>query len=102
MHTLQAALTLYEQSTVQNGRALGGIYAQLGEAYIRLGRFPEATQALQSALKPYEESTAQQEVENHRHTMLTWARENLHRLEQGSTTSLLPHPLLTPAGPSAK
>jgi len=102
VHTLQSALALYEQATEQNSHALGDIYAQLGEAYIRLGRFPEATRALHSALKPYEEATAQQEAEEHRHIIRTWARENLHRLEQGSTASLLPHPLLTPAGPSAQ
>jgi len=102
---LQSARALFEASHAQHDAgalALGDIDAQLGEAYIRLSRFPEATQALQSALKLYEESTVQQDAEDRRHTMLTWARENVHRLEQGSTTGLLPHPLLTPDGPSAQ
>jgi tetratricopeptide (TPR) repeat protein len=102
---LQSARTLFEASQAQHdvgALALGDIYAQLGEAYVRLSRFSEATQALQSALKLYEESTASQDIEDRRHTMTTWARENLYRLDQGVTTNLLPHPLLTPASPSAK
>jgi tetratricopeptide (TPR) repeat protein len=98
VHALESALTLYEKSTLQNTLALGDIYAQLGEAYIRLGRFPDATRALRSALTHYEAPTAQQVTNDFLQTIITWARENVHYLEQGLTKSLLPHPLLRQAG----
>ena len=97
VRALQSALTLYEQSIVQNKVALVSIYAQLGEAYIRLGNFPEAARALQSALTFYEELTTQQVTHDSLQIITTWVQETLHYLEQGLTTSLLPHPLLRKA-----
>src|SRR5262249_54396567 len=58
VHALESALTLYENSAVQNRLAQADIYTQLGEAYIRLGRFLDAARTLQSALTLYEEPTA--------------------------------------------
>jgi tetratricopeptide (TPR) repeat protein len=101
VHALESALTLYEKSSIQNRLAQGDIYAQLGEAYIRLGRFPDAARALQSALTLYEEPTAQRVTNDSLQAIITWVRETLHYLEQGSTKSLLPHPLLRSASPPA-
>jgi Tfp pilus assembly protein PilF len=97
VHALESALSLYDKSTVQNRPARGDIYAQLGEAYIRLGRFPDATRALQSALTLYEEPTAQRATNDSLPAIITWVRETLHYLEQGSINSLRPHPLLRQA-----
>jgi tetratricopeptide (TPR) repeat protein len=98
VHALQSALALYEKSTVHNRLALGDIYAQLGEAYIRLGRFPDAARALRSALTIYEEPAAQQITNDYLQATITWARETVHYLEQELTKSLLPHPLFRQAG----
>jgi Tfp pilus assembly protein PilF len=69
--------------------------ALLGEVYIRLGRFPEATQALRSALMYYEGNSLKQEpVPAPLSAVVGWTRETLQALTQGETTQLVPHPFL--------
>jgi len=81
------------------GRGDGDLYALLGETYIRLGRWPAAQHALDTALKLYAETSASDDDEDRRQGKIAWARETLHRVEQGLTESLTP---LIPAGHTAQ
>jgi tetratricopeptide (TPR) repeat protein len=81
------------------GRGDGDLYALLGETYIRLGRWPAAQHALDTALKRYTETSTTDTDEDRRQEKIAWARETLHRLEQGLRESLTP---LIPAGHTAR
>ena len=72
------------------GRGDGDLYVLLGETYIRLGRWPAAQHALDTALKLYAETSASDADEDRRQGKVAWAREALHRVEQGLTESLFP------------
>ena len=61
------------------------LYALLGETYIRLGRWPAAQHALDTALKLYAETGASGDDEDRRQRKIAWARETLYRVEQGLT-----------------
>jgi tetratricopeptide (TPR) repeat protein len=96
---LQTALMLPDDvSTPRTKRQWGHIYAQLGEAHIKLGRFADAKVALQAALTRFEGSTVQG-TDEILTTMITWARDNLRYLEQGQINQLVPHPLFSSATP---
>jgi tetratricopeptide (TPR) repeat protein len=68
----------------------GDLYLLLGETYIRLGRFPEARDALRTALELSDQPTTPYSADDHRQAEKTWARANLHHLEQGIIKDLIP------------
>jgi tetratricopeptide (TPR) repeat protein len=72
------------------GGADGDLYLLLGETYIRLGNFPEAKHVLRAALALYDEPTTSHGTNDPRQAERTWARANLHHLEQGAIKDLIP------------
>ncbi len=96
VESFQAALATDARRGEQQDNPLlqGDVYAQLGEAYIQLGRFPEASRALQQAVTSYERRLTLQEMPPSIQTIVQWAYHTLSTLEKGSTSDLMPHPLL--------
>jgi hypothetical protein len=80
------------------GATDGDLYLLLGATYIRLARFAEAKQALQAALAQFAEPSPVTDTEDHLQEKRTWAQENLHRLEQGLITTLIPLEALGASG----
>ena len=72
------------------GDADGDLYLLLGESYLRVGHFSEAKNILRAALALYDEPTTSHGTNDHRQAERTWARENLHHLEQGAIKDLIP------------
>jgi tetratricopeptide (TPR) repeat protein len=64
----------------------------VGEAYIRVGRFPEALQTLRAAVAQYDAMGLQQPIPEAFSAVGVWAQETLHALSQGETGKLRPHP----------
>ena len=81
----QAAYFLERASSF--GPANGDTYAQLGEAYAKLGRFPDALRALQTALKLLTESAAQSTAGDRLQEKITWVQEFINRIEAGMHTA---------------
>ena len=75
----QAAYFLERASSF--GPANGDTYAQLGEAYAKLGRFPDALRALQTALKLLTESAAQSAADDHLQDSIAWVQALINRIE---------------------
>jgi tetratricopeptide (TPR) repeat protein len=69
--------------------------ALLGEAYIRVGRFPEAMQALRVAVAQHDAMGLQQPIPEAFSAVEAWARETLQALSQGGAGNLKPHPFFT-------
>ena len=72
------------------GGADAALYLLLGETYIRLGHFPDAQDVLRAALALYDEPATSHDTDDHRQVERTWARANLHYLEQGAIKDLIP------------
>jgi tetratricopeptide (TPR) repeat protein len=72
------------------GGADGSLYLLLGETYIKLGRFPEAQDALRAALALSDEPTTSHGTHDHQQAERAWARANLRHLEQGAIQDLIP------------
>ncbi len=81
----QAAYFLERASSF--GPANGDTYAQLGEAYAKLGRFPDALRALQTALKLLTESAAQSTAGDRLQDRIAWVQEFINRIEAGMHTA---------------
>jgi tetratricopeptide (TPR) repeat protein len=81
---------------LERARALGpsqwDTLTLLGEAYIRVGRFPEAMQTLRAAVAQYDTMGFQQPIPEALSTVGVWGQETLRALSQGQTSDLLPHP----------
>jgi len=91
LHSENAARAAYFfKRALSFGGADGDLYLLLGETYVRLGRFPEAKDALRAALALYDEPTTAHSTREHRHVERTWARTNLHYLEQGAIKDFIP------------
>jgi uncharacterized protein HemY len=89
-HVAQAAY--FFKRALSFGGADGSLYLLLGETYIKLGRFPEAKDALRAALALSDEPTTSHGTNDHRQAERAWARANLHHLEQGAIQDLIPLP----------
>ena len=81
----QAAYFLERASSF--GPANGDTYAQLGEAYAKLGRLPEALRALQTARKLLTESAAQSTPGDHLQEKIAWVQDLINRIEAGMATA---------------
>jgi tetratricopeptide (TPR) repeat protein len=80
-HFFERTLALNDP-TQQGHIYAGDMYAQLGEAYRELGRFPDARRFLHKALRLYEQPAAPAASGDGRAEKITWTQAKLQRLEQ--------------------
>jgi tetratricopeptide (TPR) repeat protein len=84
---------------LERAQALGApqwdTLALLGEAYIRVGRFPEAMQTLRSAVAQYDAMGLQQPIPEALSAVGAWVRETLQAFAHGGTGKLRSHPFFT-------
>jgi tetratricopeptide (TPR) repeat protein len=78
------AASFFERALVLGGRD-EDVYAQLGEAYARLGRLPQAIEALQTALHLLTTLKTHNSLDESVQARITWVQEQLQRL--GAQTS---------------
>jgi tetratricopeptide (TPR) repeat protein len=74
------AASFFEHAVVFGGPD-GDVYAQLGEAYARLGRLPQAIEALQTALHLLTELKTHNGLAEPLQEKITWVQEQLQRLK---------------------
>jgi Flp pilus assembly protein TadD len=79
-HAVSQAVHFLERA-LDFGSTDADVYAQLGQAYIQLGRFEAAQPHLQAALQQLTEIEAQTPDDDQLRQKITWVRETLKRVE---------------------
>lgn len=70
------------------GAVEGDVYAYLGEAYAKVGRFPAALQAVRTALARYTDPQAPESREERVQEKITWAQDYARQLERVMRSSV--------------
>jgi Flp pilus assembly protein TadD len=79
-HAVSQAVHFLERA-LDFGSTDADVYAQLGQAYIQLGRFEAAQPHLQAALQQLTEIEAQTPDDDQLRQKIAWVRETLRRAE---------------------